>query len=227
MSKIIITQPNYIPWKGYFSCMENVTDLVLYDNVQYTKRDWRNRNYLISPLGPKLLSIPVYTKGKYFQKINEVKVSNEKWFISHWKFIETNYSKSKYFDKYEDIFKKIYFNFETDLLSDINFIFLKKIIDLLEIKINIHKSSDLNIDGDRNTKLLNICKFLNADTYLSGPSAKCYLDENMFNINGIKVEYHNYNNFKKYKQNWNGFYHYVSILDMFFNLGDNIKKYFN
>ena len=142
-------------------------------------------------------------------------------------FRSTNYKNCLFFEKNSDFFKKIYFNLNTNFLSEVNFIFTKKIIEFLDLKINLHKSSDLGIDGDRNTRLLNICNFLNCTHYLSGPSAKCYLDEGIFREKNIKVLYHNYENFKEYKQNWQGFSHSVSILDMFFNLGDETKNYFN
>lgn len=227
MSKVIITQPNYIPWKGYFSNMRGVDYLVMYDDVQYTKRDWRNRNYLIGPNGPVLLSIPVNTKGKFYQKINETIISDQNWYKNHWNFIETNYKKTKFFSKYGEVFYNLYNNIETNVISEIDLVFIVKIIELLELNIKILKSSDLNIIGNRNTRLLNICKTLNCDTYYSGPAAKSYMDEKMFLDEGIEVKYYDYSNFKKYKQNWNGFDHKVSILDMFFNLGPDTIKYFN
>lgn len=227
MSKVIITQPNYIPWKGYFSNMRGIEYLVMYDDVQYTKRDWRNRNYLISPSGPVLLSIPVNTKGKFYQKINETIISDQNWYKKHWNFIETNYKKTKFFPKYGEVFYNLYNNLETDIISEIDLVFIVKIIELLELNIKILKSSDLNIIGDKNTRLLNICKTLNCNTYYSGPAAKSYMDEKMFLDEGIEVKYYNYNNFKEYKQNWGGFDHKVSILDMFFNLGPDTVNYFN
>lgn len=227
MSKVIITQPNYIPWKGYFSNMRGVDYLVMYDDVQYTKRDWRNRNYLIGPNGPVLLSIPVNTKGKFYQKINETITSDQNWYKKHWDFIETNYKKTKFFSKYGEVFYNLYNNIETNIISEIDLVFIVKIIELLELNIKILKSSDLNIIGNRNTRLLNICKTLNCDTYYSGPAAKSYMDEKMFLDEGIEVKYYDYSNFKEYKQNWNGFDHKVSILDMLFNLGPDTIKYFN
>lgn len=227
MSKVIITQPNYIPWKGYFSPMRNADYLVLYDDVQYTKGDWRNRNYLISHKGPELLTIPIKTKNNLTQKINDAKILDNKWKLKHLNFIKYNYSKTKYFKKYYEIFEDIYVNINTESLSEVNYIFTKKIIDLLDIKIKILKSSELNIFGDRNERLVNICKFLNSTTYLSAPNSKCYLNENLFEQNNIKIVYHDYNNFKEYKQNWDGFEHKVSIIDMFFNLGDKTINYFN
>lgn len=227
MSKVIITQPNYIPWKGYFSNMRGVDYLVMYDDVQYTKRDWRNRNFIITKNGPLLLTIPVNTKGKFYQKINQTTVSDKNWNQKHWNLIEDNYKKTKFFYEYKNHFYDLYFSIQTDIISEINLIFIQKIIELLNLNIKIIKSSDLNISGDRNTRLLNICKTLDCDTYYSGPAAKSYMDEEMFTNNSIQVKYYDYNNFKEYKQNWDGFTHQVSILDMFFNLGSETINYFN
>ena len=105
MNKVVITQSNYIPWKGYFSNLRGVTHYVFYDEAQYTKRDWRNRNKLITINGPKWLTIPVEVKGKYIQKISETKISDVNWGAKHWNFIQSNYSKAPFFREYEDHFK--------------------------------------------------------------------------------------------------------------------------
>lgn len=227
MSKVIITQSNYIPWKGYFSAMREATHLVLYDDMQYTKRDWRNRNKLITPYGPKWLSIPVEVKGKYFQKINETKVNDLEWGSKHWDFIESNYKKAPYFKEYSSYFQHIYLNPPSNFLSDINLAFIKQIIILLDIDIEIISSSEFKLIGDKTEKLVNICLELNAEKYFTGPAAKNYMDETKFITNNIEIEYYNYSGYPEYNQQWEKFEHAVSILDMFFNLGPETKNYFN
>tara|TARA_R100000951_G_scaffold97846_3_gene87632 strand:- start:156 stop:839 length:684 start_codon:yes stop_codon:yes gene_type:complete len=227
MSKVIITQSNYIPWKGYFSAMREATHLVLYDDMQYTKRDWRNRNMLITPNGPKWLSIPINVKGKYHQKINKTQVSDNNWGHNHWNFIKNNYIKSPYFKEYQHHFIDLYLNPSSLYLSDINLDFIKKIITLLEIDIKIISSKEFNLKGDKTEKLVNVCKELNAEKYYTGPAAKNYMDESLFINNNIEIEYYNSSGYPEYKQQWDGFDHAVSILDMFFNLGPETIKYFN
>lgn len=227
MSKVIITQSNYIPWKGYFSAMREATHLVLYDDMQYTKRDWRNRNKLITSNGPKWLSIPIDVKGKYYQKINEAQVSNSEWGVQHWNFIKNNYNKSPYFKKYQHHFIDLYLNPSSTYLSDINLDFIKKIITLLEIEIEVISSKEFDLKGDKTEKLVNICKELTAEKYFTGPAAKNYMDESLFIKNNIEIEYYNFLGYPEYKQQWEGFSHAVSILDMFFNLGPETIKYFN
>jgi hypothetical protein len=228
-NKVIITQSNYIPWKGYFTTMKKATHLVLYDSAQYTRRDWRNRNKIITPSGPSWLSIPIDVKGKYHQKVNEAKVKNNQWSIDHWNKIKQNYQKAPYFKEYSGYFEDLYLNLliEQVYLTDINKIMLQKCIDLLDLKVEILDSRDFNIRGGKTEKLINICNDLGADEYYTGPAAKGYIDEELFYKNNISLTYYDLENFPVYNQLWDNFDHYVSILDMFFNLGDNISEYFN
>ena len=108
MKKVAILQSNYIPWKGYFDIINLVDEFILYDDMQYTRRDWRNRNQIKTVDGVKWLTIPVDTKGKFFQKINETKVSDHKWAEAHWKAICLNYAKAPYFKTYEPLFEELY-----------------------------------------------------------------------------------------------------------------------
>lgn len=225
MNKVIITQSNYIPWKGYFRPMKEATHFVVYDDMQYTKRDWRNRNLLISPIGPKWLSIPIDVKGKFYQKINEAKVSDKNWNIDHWNFIETNYKKSPYYNLYKDEFKGLYLSEKSEFLSEININFIKKIIELLNIDITILDSRNFELKGDRTEKLLNICLELKAKEYFTGEAAKNYINENVFIENNVKITYNDHSSYPEYKQLWYSFDHHVSIIDMFFNLGEKTGEF--
>ena len=99
MKKVLITQSNYIPWKGYFDAIAIADEFVVYDDMQYTRRDWRNRNLIKTKNGLEWLTIPVEVKGKYFQKIRDTKISDPKWAIKHWSIISQNYAKAKYFNE--------------------------------------------------------------------------------------------------------------------------------
>jgi len=131
--KVIITQSNYIPWKGYFDSFQLVDEVILYDDMQYTKRDWRNRNQIKTPQGLKWLSIPVEVKGKYFQAIKDTKISEKKWKDKHWKTLQGNYAKAPFFKEYQEIFKDLYLNCEEEYLSLINYRFLEGINKILGI----------------------------------------------------------------------------------------------
>ncbi len=132
MKKVAIIQSNYIPWKGYFDIIASVDEFILYDDMQYTRRDWRNRNRIMTPNGPQWLTIPVSVKGKFYQRINETKVANHDWIDDHWKAIQMNYARARFFQDYKDRIQCVYEKCrEEDYLSRINYRFLKEVCDIL------------------------------------------------------------------------------------------------
>ena len=223
--KVLITQSNYIPWKGYFNAISKVDVFVVYDEMQYTKRDWRNRNLIKTPNGLKWLSIPVEVKGKYFQKINETKVSDKKWNKSHLGILKQNYNKTKYYKETIGWVEELYMNCNFEYLSEINLHFVREINKFLNINTEIKFSKDFDLHEERSQRLINVCKDLNATDYYSGPAAKFYMDEDLFNNNNIKVHYFDYTNFEKYDQLYGEFNHGVTILDLIFNIGIRSKEY--
>ena len=225
MKRVAILQSNYIPWKGYFDLINIVDEFILYDDMQYTKRDWRNRNKIQTPNGLQWLSIPVMVKGKYFQKISNTKISDNSWGKKHWDALKQNYSKAQYFKEYKDIFEELYLNNKDEYLSQVNYKFIEAINKILGISTKIGWSGDFNLMDGQSEKLLGICKDCDADIYLSGPAAKDYLDENIFMRNKIKIEWMNYNNYPVYKQLFEPFDHGVTILDLIFNEGENTTKF--
>ena len=177
MKKVAILQSNYIPWKGYFDLINMVDEFILYDDMQYTRRDWRNRNKIKTPQGLQWLTIPVEIKGKFFQKIKDTRITDKKWNIKHWRTISQNYSKAKYFKDYKDIFEELYLTCDEEYLSQINYKFITTINEILEIKTKLRWSSEFELVDGQTEKLLGICKDCNADIYLSGPAAKDYFNE--------------------------------------------------
>jgi hypothetical protein len=217
MKKISVSQSNYIPWKGYFDLINRVDEFILYDDAQYTRRDWRNRNKIKTPQGLQWLTIPVDVKGKYLQKIKETKISDKGWGVKHWQQIKQNYAKAKNFKKYKDIFEELYLSCKEEYLSEINHKFIIAINQILGIKTKIRFSSEFQIYGDQTEKLINICKQCNATVYISGPAAKTYFDEQLANKENILVKYMNYENYKEYEQLYPPFEHGVTILDLILN----------
>lgn len=221
-----IIQSNYIPWKGYFDIINKSDLFMVFDEVQYTVRDWRNRNMIKTPHGPQWLTIPVIIKGKRLQKIKDTKIASPKWNIEHWKTIEFNYSKSTFFKKYSDFFKELYLNSDEKYLSQINIKFIKAINKLLDIKTKIVFSSDYNLSIKGKTeKLISLCQQTKSDCYISGPSAKNYISGSLFKKSAIDLLWMNYNSYKKYPQLHPPFSHQVTILDLIFNTGPKAKKY--
>ncbi len=226
MKKIAIIQSNYIPWKGYFDIINYVDTFVLYDDAQYTKRDWRNRNKIKVPDGTLWLTIPIEVKGKYYQKIKEAKIADKDWNKKHWKTITFFYAKAPYFNEYREIFEQLYLDKMPEYLSLINYKFITAINKILGITTPIRWSWEFEIKGNKSEKLLNICKQLNAQVYVSGPSAKNYLDINLFKQENISIEWFDYQNYTEYKQLFSPpFIHNVSIIDLIFNTGKNAPKY--
>lgn len=224
MKKIAILQSNYIPWIGYFDLIASVDEFILYDSMQYTKRDWRNRNIIKTPQGNQWLSVPVHSKGQYFQSIFDTKIDGEKWQKDHWKAITMNYAKAPFFNEISMLIEPFY-KLHYSHLSELNKSLILEICNYLDIQTNILDSSAFELEGDKSEKLLNICIQSGANSYLSGPSAKEYLDLDIFKKNKIKVEWFNYNNYQPYPQLWGDFEGGVSILDLLFNCGSSSKNY--
>ena len=222
--KIAILQSNYIPWKGYFDLINMVDIFVLYDEVQYTKNDWRNRNVIKTPQGTKWITIPCQ-KNSLHQKIDETRIAKKDWGKNHWEILKSNYSRAKYFKQYKDHFEEIYLTIESNLLSEINYTFIKQINKLLQINTKIIYSKTLNINGEKTDRLVKICEKLGADIYLSGPAAKSYLEEHEFKEKGIKVVWMDYSGYEEYVQLFPPFEHAVTILDLLFNTGPEAPKY--
>ncbi len=223
--RVLITQSNYIPWKGYFDAINDADVFVLYDDMQYTRRDWRNRNKIKTAQGIQWLTIPVEVKGKFFQKISETKISDPSWTKSHWETIRHAYSKAPYFSAYKDFIENLYMDCDDEYLSEVNYRFLKAICEFLGITTQFKLSSEFQLRGDKSEKLLNLCLDLKASTYSSGPAAKDYLDESLFAQNNIQVNWLNYSGYPEYPQLFGNFEHSVSIIDLIFNTGDTAKKY--
>lgn len=223
--KVIITQSNYIPWKGYFDSIAAVDTFIVYDEMQYTKRDWRNRNKIKTPNGLKWLSIPVEVKGKFHQKINETKVADPNWAISHWGQLKQNYKGTPHFKEIAEWLEPLYLDCKLTYLSEVNLLFIKAINQYLSINTEILFSKDFELAEEKTEKLVKLCADVGADHYYSGPAAKEYMDESKFKKAGISLHYWDYSNYPEYDQLHGKFEHGVSILDLLFNLGSNAVKY--
>lgn len=224
MKKIAILQSNYTPWKGYFDLINMVDEFVLYDDMQYTKNDWRNRNKIYTSQGLQWLTIPA-RQVNLDQLIKDTKVSDFRWPKKHWSSIQQNYSKSKYFKQYKELFEELYLNCKEEHLSLINYRFIKAINDVLDIKAKISWSSEYDLIEGQTEKLLGICKQAGASSYLSGPAAQGYFDVDLAKQEGIEVEWMDYSGYPEYEQLHQPFEHGVTILDLIFNEGPNAKKF--
>lgn len=222
---IAVVQSNYIPWRGYFDLINSADEFILYDDVQYTRRDWRNRNIIKSPAGPRWLTIPVQVKGKYTQAIKDTLISDRWWNKKHWKTIVQCYSEASYFSFYREMIEDLYLGTNEMRLSNINFRFLRAICRVLGIQTKITWSMDYELIGDKTERLVSLCKQARGATYLSGPAAKVYIDEDLFRQENISVSYMDYSGYPEHRQLYPPFQSQVSILDLIFNEGPDATKY--
>lgn len=220
---VSVHQPQYLPWIGYFHKIVHSDIFIFLDDVQYKKREFQNRNKIRTKDGFMWLTVPVITKGRFYQKINEVEIdTSSSWRKEHLKSIKFNYQKSKFYDIYISFFEQLY---EKDwkYLIDINLEIINFILSTLSIDTKIEFSSKLNLSSTSTQRIIDICKYYNADTYLSGIGGKNYLDEDLFKKNGIKLVYQNFVH-PEYPQVYPGFVPYMSIIDLLFNCGAHYSK---
>lgn len=201
-----------------------VDELILYDDVQYTKNDWRNRNQIKTKNGKQWITIPVH-QGNLEQMIKDTLVSNDIWRKKHWKTIAQNYSKAKHFDDYKELFEKLYLDSNEKLLSKINHRFIVAICGILGIKTQISWSMDYRLIDGQTERLVDLCKQVRARNYLSGPAAKDYINDKLFETEGITLRYMDYSGYPEYNQFYPPFDHAVSVIDLIFNEGPDAQKY--
>lgn len=223
--RVAILQSNYIPWKGYFDLVNMVDEFILYDDMQYTRRDWRNRNKIKTPQGLLWLSIPVQTKGNYHQSIKDTMIDDPNWNAQHWKTIKHHYARAKWFSKYAETFEELYRDTSERHLSKINHRFLTAICSLLGIETRITWSMDYRLADGKTERLVELCKQAGATEYISGPAAKDYIEADLFAQEQIELSWMDYSGYPRYEQLHGAFEHHVSIIDFILNEGPDAPKY--
>jgi len=223
--KALITQSNYIPWKGYFDNIARCDVWVVYDDMQFTRRDWRNRNYVKTPNGLKWLTVPVEVTGKFHQKINETVVADREWNINHLRQLEQLYRKAPCYDEIGPWVRELYLSATHPRLTDINLHFTKAILEFLGVRTEIKDSREFKLAEEKTERLVSICRDLGATTYLTGPAAKDYMEEDQFKKSGIDIVYSDYSGYPEYNQLFPPFEHGVTILDLIFNVGSQARRY--
>jgi hypothetical protein len=216
---VAIVQSNYIPWKGYFDLINSVDEFILFDDMQYTRRDWRNRNKIKSPQGTMWLTIPVEAKGKYLQKIRDTTVSDPNWAQAHWKSIRQFYARARYFTEYRETLEALYLDCQETSLSLINYRFIVSFCGMLGIPTKLTWSMQYSIAEGKTERLVALCQQANAGIYISGPAAKDYIDKSLFEKEGIELVFFDYRGYPEYKQLYPPFAHDVSVVDLVLNEG--------
>jgi len=223
--RICIIQSCYIPWKGFFDLIGQCDEYVIYDSAQYVKRHWHNRNRIKTAKGVEWLTIPVVTKGRYEQPIDQVEIEKN-WADKHWRSIELAHKRAPFFEEYAPAVKAWYERADKETrLTDVNLIFLQGIAGLLGLKTRMVRDSAYPAGGGKTERLLAIARAAGADRYLSGPSARDYFDEAMFLAAGVTPEWMSYQGYPAYPQQQGEFEHAVTALDLLFNTGPHAPRY--
>lgn len=225
MKKLAIVQSNYIPWKGYFDLIAAVDEFILYDNVQYTRRDWRNRNQIKTPDGLQWLTVPVKVKGRYEQQIRETEIENDTWAEAHWKSLTGNYRRAPHFTEIADWLEPIYRQETFTHLSVLNRRLIEAICSYLGITTTISNAWDYELVEGKTERLISLCQQTGSQEYISGTSASVYINEQSFADRNIRLTWFNYQGFPDYPQLWGNMIHQVSVLDLLFNCGRQSPRY--
>lgn len=227
MSICVILQPSYIPWRGYFHQIKKADIFVFYDDAQYDKHSWRNRNRVKTPQGSQWLTIPVLTKGVVTQKrsINEISVAwNRNWNTEHWGTLQQLYGKAPYFQRYTSLLAPFYQG-HPELLADFTIDLTVALARELGIEhTRFIRSSSLGVTGSKTDRLVHILQAVGATHYISGPSAKDYLEEDKLQSADISLEYMAYE-YPVYDQLYPPFDPYISILDLLFTVGPQAPEF--
>lgn len=223
----VILQPSYIPWRGFFHLIQKADTFVFYDDVQYDKRGWRNRNRIKSPSGPVWLTIPVFSKGAQVENtpINAIEITyDEDWPRKHWRSISLNYAKAPFFKQYAPLVESFYQQ-KPKMLAD----FTIEITSLLARALGIGhtqfiNSSTLAVEGQKTDRLIAVLQKVGATHYISGPSARDYIEPEKFDAAGITLEYMSYD-YAEYPQLHPPFVPDVSAIDLLFMAGPDAGKH--
>lgn len=227
---VVVTQSNYIPWRGYFDMIRQADELILLDTVQYTRRDWRNRNIIRTRTGPKWLTIPVDVKGRFHQPIDQTVVADPDWAEDHIRQIEINYRQAAGYGEVAPwLFAALREASGIAKLADVNRHLIETICARLGIERPIRQCAGM-IDREAldrmepTERLLSLSIAAGATRYLSGPRATAYLDVAQFEKAGIEVAWMDYGGYPDYPQCWPGFDGKISIIDTLLNCGGDTRR---
>jgi hypothetical protein len=218
---VVVEQPNYLPWLGYFDLIAQSDVWVWYDDVQYTRRDWRNRNRVAGPresVEPVWLTVPVKSRGRYEQKICEVEIDHDRpWVRKHLETVRHCYGDAPWFGEVFALLSKVLARGHARL-ADLTIELNEELCRYLGLAPEFRRSSALGVAGDRQERLIEICRRLGATTYLSGPAARSYISPELFERAGLELRYIVYD-YPPYDRGGRPFVPRLSILDPLVCLG--------
>jgi hypothetical protein len=218
MTTLVVLQPSYLPWLGYFDQVRRSDVFVFYDDVQFDKNGWRNRNRVKTAKGPVWLTVPVRQRGRAGQRIDQVEVDGRiPWARKHLRTIQEAYARAPFLADYlpdlADLLQR-----EWTRLADLDIALSRQMCAWFGLERRMYRSSELGIEGSRNARLLALCRHFDADRYFSGTAARDYLDASLFDAAGIAVEWQDFPH-PQYPQLHGKFVPFMSALDCVFNVG--------
>jgi hypothetical protein len=225
MKRIASVQSNYIPWKGHFDLIASVDEFIFFDDMQYTRRDWRNRNRIKTASGTRWLTIPVEVSGRYHQRIDETAISDPAWARSHWSTLAQAYRDAPHFRSLAPRIEALYGAAVSPMLSEVNQSFTREICAMLGIDTRFSRSTDYGSFPGKTERLVSLCLAAGGTHYVSGPTARDYLDPLLFERAGLVLEWMDYGGYPEYPQLHPPFEHTVTVLDLLFNTGPQAPRY--
>ena len=224
MTTAVILQSSYLPWKGYFDLIHDADVFVFLDTVQYTRSDWRNRNRIKTPRGSAWLTIPV--RRRFGQRIDEVRVAGTSWQMDHFRTLQHHYRRAPYYPDCEPLLRDMLLDRTWDRLSELNQTFIRRLaVERLGITTRFLDAAAIPARSGRIERLLDILRAVGADTYLSGPAARPYLDPPRLAAEGIRVAFKSYAGYPEYAQSYPPFEHRVSVIDLLVHTGPSAPEY--
>jgi len=215
---VAVLQSNYLPWKGYFDLMHDVDLFVFYDDVQFTKNDWRNRNRIKTHQGLHWLTVPV--GARIHRLVCEVELHDARWQAQHWRTIRESYGRAPFFRRYAGFFESMYMERAWHNLAELNQHTIRAIAtEMLGMRTEFADSRAFALESSGSNRLLALLKQVGARTYVSGPAARAYIDEKSFADAGIELRWKSYEGYPEYPQLHPPFEHHVSVIDTLFHLG--------
>jgi WbqC-like protein family len=225
LKTVTVVQSSYIPWKGYFDLIDMADEFVVYDDVEFSRGTWRNRNRIKTPQGPRWLTIPIRYRGRSHARIDEIETSGTAWAADHWRALVASYSAAPHFADYREVVESLYRDHDERNLSRINMRFIRALCGLLEIRTPITRSVDYGPAGSGTRRLVDLLVKAGATRYVSGPAARSYIDETLFERAGIALEWMDYGGYAEYPQPHPPFDHAVTVLDLLFSVGPRAPQF--
>jgi hypothetical protein len=221
--RVAVLQSCYLPWRGYFDLMQSVDVFVFYDDVKYTKNDWRNRNIVKMRRSPVWLTIPIGNEATR-QRICDVEIRSHRWQLKHWRTLNQCYGKCDFFARYAPFFEDLYCRQTWKSLSELNQLLIRQLAEWLGIEVEFRDSRSFELKGKKLDRLLDLLTQLEATTYFSGPAARAYIDPSEFARRDIDLKFMEYR-YPEYPQGEPPFLPNMSVVDLLFRFGPDSGKF--